>query len=128
AGIRIDRTNRTVGPEEAHVGAARAEAVNRKALAKAPQQVAVPTQFEVVEEEVLYGGGLMPQQYGHFLMDSMSSLWALDSHCGPVVFSGPVPRPGEYADRMLRALGISDRLRIPQRPTLFRKVICPSPA
>ena len=92
--------------------------------------VGVPKSLDVIEEPVMLGGHLM-SHYGHFVLESMSRLWARDLFPDlPIVFT----RPGKWRDPPLYgtavfdALELGERIRVLDRPTLLRNVVCPSPA
>lgn len=111
---------RTVSPE--------APSVRREKLYKgAPEKVSIPDRFRVVNEPVLFGGHLM-KHYGHFIIESMSRLWARELFPNlPIVFTSPRKwsEPPAYGTDVLSALGLQERLMMVDQPTLFREVVCP---
>lgn len=123
-GRRIEEAAvRTVSPD--------APLIRKEKLYKgAPGVVPLPESFEVVDEPVLFGGHLM-KHYGHFIIESMSRLWARDLFPTlPLLFTSPRKwrdRPG-YGVDVFKALDLDSRIRLVDRPTLFREVVCPATA
>jgi capsular polysaccharide biosynthesis protein len=119
--------------EEAAVRTVSAEAPNvrREKLYKgSPGVVSVPDRFRVVDEPVLFGGHLM-KHYGHFIIESMSRLWARDLFPNlPIMFTSPRKwrDPPGYGTDVLSALGLRNRTVTVDCPTLFREVVCPGTA
>lgn len=86
----------------------------------------------------VYGGVLFGKHYGHFLTETMSRLWPFAipelSHQWnnyPIIFrmaktakAGIAP----FAECMLRALGVWDRVLIPERELFVKQCIIPHPA
>jgi capsular polysaccharide biosynthesis protein len=81
---------------------------------------------EVVAEPVVWLGWLFGH-FGHFLLESLSRVWALEGRNERVLFHLPDPI-GEEIWRVLKLMGVPrDRVLAPERPTLFRTLLCPSP-
>lgn len=116
-GLRVDETNIVVAPR-----------THRKFAAeyhKAPERIDVPAELEICEDEVLYIG-VARDHYGHFVLDSMSRMWAaLDTEL-PCVFLGTGKVSGDYFDEIMNSMRFS--VRSPQRPTLYRKIWVPTPS
>lgn len=90
--------------------------------------VSLPDRFDVVEETVLFGGYLM-KHYGHFIIESMSRLWARDLFPDlPILFTSPRKwrQPPPYGTDVLTALGLQQRILLVDEPTIFRDVVCPA--
>ncbi|QIK78060.1 glycosyltransferase family 61 protein [Sphingomonas piscis] len=122
-GLRID---------EAAVRTLSADAppIRRQKLHRSENQVSVPARLKVVEEPVLFCGHLM-KHYGHFVIESMSRLWARDLHTDlPVLFTRPGKwrEPPSYGTDVLAALGVEARMMAVDEPTIFRQVVCPGTA
>lgn len=129
SGARVDATHRMTFPD-ALVPEKVRQYRRDKIFLQSPAQIEVPDALDIVEQPVLYGGVLF-QHYGHFLLDSMSRLWAQSSYPDlPVAFIPAAKWRNEpnYGMPVLNALGITDRMITVSRPTLFRQVICPSSA
>lgn len=94
-----------------------------------PGPVSLPTQFDVVEEPVMFGGHLM-KHYGQFLIESMSRLWARHLHPSlPILFTHhPKWQEAAFGMEVLDALGLRSRVLLVEKPTIFREVICPGTA
>ena len=111
---------RTVSPE--------APSLRKQKLYKgAPETVSLPDRLRVVEEPVLFGGHLM-KHYGHFIIESMSRMWARDLFPDlPILFTSPRKwrDPPAYGTDVLGALGLQQRMIVVDQPTLFREVVCP---
>jgi capsular polysaccharide biosynthesis protein len=94
-----------------------------------PSTVDIPAALDVIEETVMFGGHLM-NHYGHFLLESMSRLWARDLHPDlKIVFTRPGQwrSPPAYWADIVDSLNLRDRIKIIDKPTLLRKVVCPLP-
>jgi capsular polysaccharide biosynthesis protein len=106
-----------------------APSLRREKLHKrAAGAVQIPPALKIVDEPVYYAGHLM-KHYGHFIIDSMSRLWARDDLRGlPIVFTSPRKwrDPPSYGTDVLSALGLTSGIWLIDEPTLFRKVVCPS--
>ena len=95
-----------------------------------PGLVSLPDHFEAVEETVLFGGYLM-KHYGHFIIESMSRLWARNLFPAfPILFTSPRKwrEPPAYGTDVLAALGLQQRILLVNEPTIFRDVVCPATA
>ena len=95
-----------------------------------PGLVSLPDQFEVVDETVLFGGHLM-KHYGHFIIESMSRLWARNVFPTlPILFTSPRKwrEPPTYGTDVLAALDLHQRILLVKQPTIFREVVCPGTA
>jgi capsular polysaccharide biosynthesis protein len=105
--------------------------IRREKLYKgAPDIVEVPDTLEVVEQPVLFCGHLM-KHYGHFVIESMSRLWARQMFPNlPILFTSPRKwrDPPPYGNDVIDALGLRERLQLVSRPTLYRHVVSPAPA
>lgn len=114
---------RTVSPD--------APPIRRENLYKgAPGVVPLPDTFDTVDETVLFGGHLM-KHYGHFVVESMSRLWARNLFPAlPLLFTSPRKwrDPPGYGVQSLAALGLDQRVRLVDKPTIFRSVVCPGTA
>jgi capsular polysaccharide biosynthesis protein len=123
-GRRIDEAAaRTVSPDAP-------PALREKVYMRQPLAVEVPKSLKVIEEPVLLGGHLM-SQYGHFILESMSRLWARDLFPNlPIVFTRPGKwrDPPPYGTEVIDALGLRERMRLIEQPTLLRNVVCPDTA
>lgn len=116
-GRRVDETNIVVAPP-----------AHRKFAAEyrhAPERIDVPSTLDVVEDEVLYIG-VARDHYGHFLLDSMSRMWAALDTDLPCVFLGTGKMAGEYFHEIMKSMSFS--AVSPERPTLYRKVWVPTPS
>jgi capsular polysaccharide biosynthesis protein len=123
-GYRIDAAAvRTVSSD--------APAIRTKNLHKGiAGHVALPSGLEQVDNPVLFGGHLM-KHYGHFIIESMSRMWARDYFPAlPILFTSPRKwsQAPAYGVDVLAALKIFDRALLVDKPTIFRTVVCPSPA
>ncbi|QIK79666.1 glycosyltransferase family 61 protein [Sphingomonas piscis] len=90
-------------------------------------EVGVPANLNIIDGPVLFAGHLTPH-YGHFLIDSMSRLWARDMFPKlPVLFTRPPVEDGwrQFSRDVFDALGLSARIIPADEPTLFREVVCP---
>jgi capsular polysaccharide biosynthesis protein len=97
---------------------------------RVPGLVSLPDRFEVVDETVLFGGHLM-KHYGHFIIESMSRLWARNLFPAlPILFTSPRKwrHPPAYGTDVLAALGLQQRILLVNEPTIFRDVVCPATA
>jgi capsular polysaccharide biosynthesis protein len=95
-----------------------------------PGLVSLPDHFDVVDETVLFGGYLM-KHYGHFIIESMSRLWARNLFPAlPILFTSPRKwrQPPAYGTDVLTALGLEERILVVDEPTIFRDVVCPATA
>lgn len=116
-GARIDISQRVSG-----VGGDR---VKNADPARLPQDFRAAA---VVHEPCLYLGFMM-NHYGHFIVETLSTFWALE-HTPPkrVAFSKfifPGDMPG-YARKVLAACGITqDRVHLIEKPTVFDSLIVP---
>lgn len=83
-----------------------------------------------LEAPHLYGGVMMPH-YGHFLLESLSRLWAAKAFPRlPIAwqFIREQKRPKGWQLEVLDIAGISpDRIVLVSRPTRFRTLIAPDP-
>lgn len=128
-----DREGRRI--DEAAVRTVSADApppLREKMLKGDPLEIAVPPakQLDVIEEPVLFGGYLM-NHYGHFIIESMSRLWARDRFPDlPIVFTrqGKWRNTPGYGDDVIDALNLRDRIRLIDKPTMLRQAICPGTA
>lgn len=72
-------------------------------------------------------GGYMIDQYGHFLLESLTRLWFAAETSLPIVWASGV-RLNAYQREILVRLGIHpDRMLFLKRPTRFRRLIIPRP-
>jgi capsular polysaccharide biosynthesis protein len=97
---------------------------------RVPGLVSLPDRFEVVDETVLFGGHLM-KHYGHFIIESMSRLWARSLFAAlPMLFTNPRKwrQPPGYGTDVFTALGLEQRILLVNEPTIFRDVVCPGTA
>lgn len=101
-----------------------------KLSSHSPASISLPPTLKVVEEPVLFGGCLV-DHYGHFLIDSMSRLWARHEYPRlPILFMKPQSwrdHPA-YGREIFGELGLLDRIVTVDEPTVFREVICPGTA
>ncbi len=115
-----------------------APAIRREKLYKSDRgQVCLPDRLEVVHETVLFGGHLM-KHYGHFIIESMSRLWARDLFATlPILFTNPSkwrqtpenwPANRRFGMDVLAALDVTPRALLVDEPTIFREVVCPGTA
>ena len=91
----------------------------------------IDTPIEYVDEEVLYGGFIIPH-YGHFLTQSVLRLWAYfknDYQGNKIAFSaGPGDIP-QYAKDFFALVGIAkENIIFVRKPTRFKKVLIPEKA
>lgn len=91
----------------------------------------IPEQIPYVDENVIYGGFLMPQ-YGHFLIESCSRLWYYLKH-NPnnykIVFSTKEKYPPHFIIEFFELLGIpQDKIIYVSSHMRFKKVILPEMA
>jgi capsular polysaccharide biosynthesis protein len=124
SGRRIDEAAvRTLSPD--------APVVRRQKLYKGDLGVvSVPDQLKLVSEPVLFCGHLM-KHYGHFVIESMSRLWARDLFPDlPILFTSPRKwrEPPTYGLDVLTALGVEPRMMLVSEPTLLSEVVCPGTA
>jgi capsular polysaccharide biosynthesis protein len=77
----------------------------------------------------MFGGHLM-KHYGHFLIESMSRLWARELYPTlPILFTNhPKWQEAMFGMEVLDALGLRHRTLLVEKPTIFREVICPGTA
>lgn len=118
-GRRVDDTNIVVTSPDRKVFA--------KEYARAPETVEVPESLDVIHEEVLYIG-VARNHYGHFLLDSMSRMWAALETELPCVFLGTqdvIDGGGEYYPQIMDSMNFS--VLSPERPTLYRNIWVPVP-
>jgi capsular polysaccharide biosynthesis protein len=116
-GRRVDETNIVVAPR-----------MHRKFAAeyrKAPERIDVPEDLEVVEDDVLYIG-VSRDHYGHFVLDSMSRMWAALDRDLPCIFLGTGKMAGEYYREIMGSMSFP--VLTPDRPTLYRRIWVPSPS
>ncbi|MCC6920586.1 MAG: glycosyltransferase family 61 protein [Alphaproteobacteria bacterium] len=95
-----------------------------------PDRIVPPDAHDIVEAPHLYGGQCIPH-YGHFLTNAMARFWALERFGDlPMVFPATQPDAyrAPYARVVLKALGVLPRLVKIARPTLFRRMVIPSPS
>lgn len=98
----------------------------------APERIDVPPHPARDPRPMLFVGASWPH-YGHFIIDAMSRLWALDTQPSdmPLLF---VNRAGarfdatSYAATIVSALDIGHRLITVDEPMRFARVIVPEPA
>jgi capsular polysaccharide biosynthesis protein len=79
---------------------------------------------------MLFGGHLM-NHYGHFIIESMSRLWARDIFPAlPILFTSPRKwrEPPAFGMDVFAALNLGPRTLVIDQPTLFREVLCPGTA
>jgi hypothetical protein len=123
-GHRIDEAAATTISREGR-------ASNREKLySRTPEVIPVPTSPQVVEEPVLLGG-YISEHYGHFVIDTMSRLWARDAFPSlPILFIKPtkLSKYPAFGRQVFDALQLLPRVRFVDQPTLFREVICPGTA
>lgn len=99
----------------------------RDRLAFKMPAVRLPSNLTIVEEPVLVGGCLF-HHFGHFLIDSMSRLWARNLFPTlPMLFTTDREQP-PFGIEILDALGVQSRILSVDRPTVFQEVICPGPS
>ena len=123
-GHRIDAAHfRTLGPDAP-------ASLRQRMYTKTPETTCLPTDLETFQAPVFYGGALVPH-YGHFIIDSMSRLWARDDFSQlPILFlfhDGWKTLPS-YGQSIFKSLDLLGRILTTDKPTLFRTVICPGPA
>lgn len=95
-----------------------------------PDRIVLPGEHDTIEALHFYGGHCIPH-YGHFLTNAMARFWALRRFDDlPVVFPATHPQAyrAPYARVVLKALGVLPRLVNVTRPTLFRRMVIPSPS
>ena len=116
-GRRVDDTNIVVTSPN--------RAVFAKEYARAPAQIDVPQTLDVIEHAVLYIG-VARNHYGHFLLDSMSRMWAAMDSALPCVFlgAGDMANAGEYYAEIMSSMNFS--VISPVRPTLYRNIWVPA--
>ncbi|MBA3576599.1 MAG: glycosyltransferase family 61 protein [Sphingomonas sp.] len=93
-------------------------------------QVCIPERLEPVHETMLFGGHLM-KHYGHFIIESMSRLWARHLFPTlPILFTSPGKwrQPPAYGTDVIAALDLTPRTLRVDKPTIFREVVCPGTA
>lgn len=91
----------------------------------APEHIDVPSDLDVVDHEVLYLG-VAHNHYGHFLLESMSRMWAALETKLPCVFLGTkelIDRGDEYFSKIMNSMNFT--VLSPDRPTLYRKIWVP---
>lgn len=123
-GHRIEAAHfRTLGPDAP-------AALRQRLYTKTPETIPLPTHLKTLDAPVFYGGALVPH-YGHFIIDSMSRLWARECYSElPILFllhDGWKTFPS-FGQTIFEALDILGRVLTVDEPTLFRTVICPGPA
>ena len=124
SGRRIDvAAHQTISPRAAEIR-------RRKVYEKLPELIKLPPDLDVVEGPILLGGCLF-KHYGHYLIDSMSRLWARHRFPSlPILFTKDRKwkTPPAYSHEILGRLGLLSRVFWVDRPTLFRQVFCPGTA
>ena len=78
---------------------------------------------------MVYGGPFLAH-YGHFLLSSLSRLWAIDGSL-PVLFHSAAPMDGDHADTIQRlrvASGLHDHCFSLDRPMRIKNLIVPQAA
>lgn len=116
-GCRVDETNIVVAPPLHPKFAAE--------YRKAPEHIDVPADLQVVDDEVLYIG-VARDHYGHFVLDSMSRMWAALDQDLPCVFLGTGKMSGDYYDEIMKSMRFP--VLTPERPTLYRNIWVPHPS
>lgn len=99
----------------------------KKLYSGTPEVVSLPNNFTVIRGTVLFGGHLT-NHYGHFVIDSMSRLWARHLYPTlPILFTKPPSwsHYPTYGSDVFTALGLSPRIALVREPTIFREIICP---
>lgn len=117
SGNRVDQTNIVVAPRLHPKFAAE--------YRKAPERIDVPPDLQVVDDEVLYIG-VARDHYGHFVLDSMSRMWAALDQDLPCVFLGTGKMSGDYYDEIMKSMRFT--VLTPERPTLYRNIWVPTPS
>jgi capsular polysaccharide biosynthesis protein len=101
-----------------------------KLYSKTPELITLPTDLNVVDEPVIFGG-FLSEHYGHFIIDTMSRLWARDMYPTlPILFTKPTTWSNypSFGRDIFNALQLLGRVTLGEGPTLFRNVICPGTA
>ena len=119
SGRRVDDTNIVVTSPDRKIFA--------KEFARAPERIDVPDDLEVIDDEVMYIG-VARNHYGHFLLDSMSRMWAAIDVRMPCLFLGSQDMMGcgTFFDPIMSSIDV--QTISPDRPTLYRKIWVPSPS
>ncbi|HAX50631.1 MAG TPA: hypothetical protein DIW07_07540 [Lachnospiraceae bacterium] len=82
---------------------------------------------EYIDETVIFGGYFI-KQWGHFLMDSLNRLWAVDDYkeCKIIVLNNNNDEIDGNYERIYELLGISSsRIVCPTRPLKYKKIVIP---
>jgi len=119
SGRRVDDTNIVVTSPDRKIFA--------KEYARAPERIQVPDELEVIDDEVMYMG-VARDHYGHFLLDSMSRMWAAINVRMPCVFLGAQDMNGCTGFFEPIMSSFNAQIISPDRPTLYRNIWVPSPS
>jgi hypothetical protein len=99
-----------------------------------PPQIVIPPDIsgldlgavETVDAPHLYGGFFF-HHFGHFLLEGLSRLWALEDYGPlPVVWAAGGP-PDPWQVEILNLLGLEAPMLFPDRPLRFRRLVIPDP-
>lgn len=131
-GTRIDITKRNYVPPGLPGSETARLRVARNDEKHCPERMTVPGSLAVLDATLLYLG-VYWEHFGHFLMDSMSRLWALDlglSNEGLLFLENETGdwRKQSYSRMLIEALGVGGRLSRPDTPTLVKSVLAPEPS
>lgn len=97
----------------------------------------LPSRVSELDEEVVYLGWLI-NQYGHFLLESLGRVWALNNidpsvrvvfHASTVAIPKTLPsKKSNWIWETLKAFGIElDRILVLEEPTRFARILVPDP-
>lgn len=129
-GQRIYGSRRSFVPNDLAFAAKTLARFNQNYATHAPEQVAIPADYDVRDDEVYFAGHAWAH-YGHFLMDAMARFWALPEFpdAMPVLYTDRLAkgyRDLPYISPVIDALGLRHRTFSVDRPTRFRKLVFPT--
>jgi hypothetical protein len=80
-------------------------------------------------EQAVYGG-LAFKQFGHFILECLSRLWAVKPGAGRphIYIQCRGTKPPEFGTRLYELAGVSAAIRVASRATRFDRVLVPAPS
>lgn len=61
----------------------------------------------IIDEEVIFGGYIF-HHFGHFLLETLSRIQAIEKFSGTVVFASPTPTLAKYQLAIFKILGVKN--------------------
>lgn len=98
----------------------------RQGIVGIPAPVPAEISSDTIEEPVIYGGMLI-NQFGHFIIESLSRLWLADKISSPEIVFAAHDDFKAHHNEILELLGIRSRIRLVDRPARLRRVALPEP-